>query len=122
MKNLDPQFIDTFTRKAGRYLRAVRHAQMLETCLPPALPSPNEVILAKKPYGLEVIWEVQWANLINPLRDLLNASLNMTGKWNCVHLEDGKRSLVRRGRLYAPVGKDSLPVIIRIKIVEACDE
>ena len=121
MKNLDPQFIDTFTRKAGRYMRAVRHVQMLEKIIPKSVPSPTEITLARRPYGLEITWQVKWPGKVVPLRDQLSA-LNISGKWN-VDLEDNKKSLTCRGRLYGTgTDKDSFPVILRIKIADPGDD
>lgn len=81
MKRLDPRFIEAFSIKTTHLMKAIRHIQTLEDHLPEGFPEPSEIALAKRPYDLEVTWEVVDRRHAWKLQQTLTAMLECEGKW-----------------------------------------
>ena len=113
MKRLDPRFIEAFSIKTTHLMKAIRHIQTLEDHLPEGFPEPSEIELTKRPYDLELTWEVKSRKHVESLCTRLTNLLECDGKW---HRCDSS-TFVCRSRVTVG-GKASLNLIMRI----ACPE
>ena len=115
-KTLDPKFIYNFTREASRILKAVRCVQNLSEHFPLTCPDPDDIVLPKRPYDLELSWSVKNASQVIRLRDRITEAFEFCPKWH-VDLSDGGKSLVYRSRVSIG-GKSTLNLVFRIRTEE----
>jgi hypothetical protein len=110
MKRLDPRFIEAFSIKTTHLMKAIRHIQTLEDYLPDGFPEPAEIVLAQRPYDLEVIWEAANKKHAESLCSRITNMLECDGKWYMYN----ECSLVCRSRVCVG-GKASLNLTLRIE-------